>query len=450
MRTSREPLRHPLALLGAAITTASAVGFLVMAAASAIGFFNHPYAGLVVYVALPALFLAGLALIPAGLWLQRRARARDPSASLDWPVVDLRRQQVRRTVLAVIALTAVNLGIVALAGYGTLRWMESPEFCGQTCHTPMHPQFAAWQASSHAEVACVRCHIGDGGRALVHYKLAGVRQLYHVVIDEYPRPIPAQADLRPAIETCGTCHAVTRGHGDRSRVIREYADDEAGTETATELLMHVGGPSQPTPSGRAIHWHADPELRVEYIATDPDRQDIPFVKVTRGGESKEYVIDGTTPETLAAGESRVMDCTDCHSGTGHRIAPTAEQAVDRAIAAGQLARRLPFVRREGVRLVKAEYGSQDEALAAIERELRAFYQEQADRAAVGQAVAGIQRVYRHNVFPAMKVTWGTYTDNRGHITSNGCFRCHDDSHVAKDGSTISADCSYCHEQRATP
>ena len=50
----------------------------------------------------------------------------------------------------------------------------------------------------------------------------------------------------------------------------------------------------------------------------------------------------------------------------------------------------------------------------------------------------------------MKVTWGTYPDNKGHVTSNGCFRCHDDSHKAKDGSTISADCEYCHTQIETP
>jgi hypothetical protein len=47
----------------------------------------------------------------------------------------------------------------------------------------------------------------------------------------------------------------------------------------------------------------------------------------------------------------------------------------------------------------------------------------------------------------MAVTWGVYKDNLGHITSNGCFRCHDESHVAKDGTTISGDCSFCHEQR---
>jgi hypothetical protein len=50
----------------------------------------------------------------------------------------------------------------------------------------------------------------------------------------------------------------------------------------------------------------------------------------------------------------------------------------------------------------------------------------------------------------MKVTWGVYADNLGHTTSTGCFRCHDDSHIAKNGKTISADCEYCHKQIETP
>jgi hypothetical protein len=45
----------------------------------------------------------------------------------------------------------------------------------------------------------------------------------------------------------------------------------------------------------------------------------------------------------------------------------------------------------------------------------------------------------------MKVTFGVYPDNIGHTTSNGCFRCHDER-AAADGTTISADCEYCHKQ----
>jgi hypothetical protein len=48
------------------------------------------------------------------------------------------------------------------------------------------------------------------------------------------------------------------------------------------------------------------------------------------------------------------------------------------------------------------------------------------------------------VFPLMRVTWGTYPNQLGHIDTPGCFRCHDDSHKTKDGKAISQDCELCH------
>ena len=65
---------------------------------------------------------------------------------------------------------------------------------------------------------------------------------------------------------------------------------------------------------------------------------------------------------------------------------------------------------------------------------------------MARAIKSLQNVYRRNVFPSMKVTFGTYTDNSGHTTSNGCFRCHDDTLTAADGRTISGDCEYCHKE----
>ena len=65
-------------------------------------------------------------------------------------------------------------------------------------------------------------------------------------------------------------------------------------------------------------------------------------------------------------------------------------------------------------------------------------------------MTALQNLYRRNVFPVMKVTWGVYPDNLGHMTSSGCFRCHDGGHVAKDGTAINADCEYCHRQVDVP
>jgi hypothetical protein len=99
--------------------------------------------------------------------------------------------------------------------------------------------------------------------------------------------------------------------------------------------------------------------------------------------------------------------------------------------------------------MKASYSSEDDALRAIDQGLRSFYESQggsSNAQAVSRTVAALQDLYRHNVFPDMKVTWGAYPNNTGHITSTGCFRCHDDSHKAEDGTTISGDCEYCHKQ----
>jgi hypothetical protein len=441
--------RHPLAVVGVLLTTVSAVVFITLVAALFAGLFESPYAGLLIFVAVPAFFVLGLLLIPLGAWLERRSIRRDPAAERGWPVIDFGSQRTRRVTLLITALTAVNLVIVSIAAGGAVHTMDTPGFCGQTCHEPMEPEFVAWQASPHAHVKCTACHVGEGARALVRSKLAGVRQLYHVIIGEIPRPIHG-ANMRAALETCGNCHSPGRNHGEPITVKREYADNEENTETTSVLQMMVAGPGRKASTGRAIHWHADPNVRIEFVATDAERQTIPYVRmVNADGTVKEFKAEGTTDEQIARGERRVMDCIDCHNTPGHRISPTAEQAVDAAIAAGDVNRELPFIRREGVRVVKGEYPTAEQALTAIEKELRDFYAGKwsVDQRDLARSIASIQRVYRQNVFPSMKVTFGTYPSNIGHITSNGCFRCHDGGHTAGDGTAINGDCEYCHVQK---
>ena len=58
-------------------------------------------------------------------------------------------------------------------------------------------------------------------------------------------------------------------------------------------------------------------------------------------------------------------------------------------------------------------------------------------------------IYNDNVFPDLKVTWGTYKNNLGHTDFPGCFRCHDEMHATADNKTITQDCGACHEIVAT-
>jgi hypothetical protein len=190
--------------------------------------------------------------------------------------------------------------------------------------------------------------------------------------------------------------------------------------------------------------------RIEYVATDDARQNIPYVRLTDAkGNVREYVAAGSTREQFATAPLRRMDCTDCHNRPSHVIDPTPERAVNRAMAIGDISPSLPFIHREAVKALKETYATQDDAVAGIERSLRGFYAGQpqivaAHQAQIDGAVAAVQNIYRHDVFPEMHVTFGTYPNNIGHMDSPGCFRCHDDTHATADGKKIGQDCETCH------
>jgi hypothetical protein len=430
-----------------AIATAMAVVFLGMAALHLAGLLPNPYIGLLVFVALPLLFLAGLALIPIGAWLTARRRASLPGAS-DWPVIDLRQPRQRTIALAVIALTAANVVIVAFATYGGVHAMESDAFCGQVCHTAMEPQATAHAVWPHARVSCTSCHVGPGAGSFVEAKLAGTRQLFHVMTNRVPTPVPPPSELiQTARATCEGCHWPETFRGDVVKVVRDYLADEANTESITTLRLHVGGGSRRLGGGSGIHWHMNLDNQVDFIAADDREQVIPYVRLTsRQGQVREYFAEGVTREQLAGKPMRRMDCMDCHNRPAHTFFFTPERAVSAAIAEGRIPRELPFVRREAVNAVRAGYADRNTALTEIANRLTAFYADRgnADPALVRRAVAATQDVWSTNVFPAMKVTWGTYPSHIGHIDSPGCSRCHDDSHKTSDGKVISQDCELCH------
>jgi hypothetical protein len=424
------------------VATAAAWLFIALLGLELLGYFTNPYVGLLVFVTVPLAFVAGLLLVPIGVWSSaRRRRAGLPEP--EWPMIDLGQPRQRALVLGVLALTFVNVLIVSAAGFGTVHYMERTEFCGQVCHTTMEPEFVAHQAWPHSQVSCVSCHVGSGAGSFIEAKLAGTRQLYHLATDQVPRPVrtPVRA-LGRTDDTCSNCHRTDNPVGDRQKLIREYANDEGNRETVTALTLHVGRAIDR--AGAGIHRHI--ALDIEYIATSDNRETIPYVRVTGVNGAREFRADGVTDAQIAGGVRRRMDCTDCHNRPAHTMSFAPERAIDSAIAEGRIPRMLPFVRREAVAAAGAEYTDREAALAAIAKRLNAFYAGRpgADAAQVTQAIAATQQVWSRNVFPSMKVGWGTYPNQLGHTISTGCFRCHDDSHKTKDGVAIAQECELCH------
>ncbi len=447
--------RNAITIFGAALATTGAVLFLAFFLLDLVGMRSNPYVGLLFFLVCPALFVAGLLIIPAGVWLSHRRRAAGlQSKTFRWPSVDLNDGFQRRTALVVAAATLANILIVSVAAFSGIEYMDSPQFCGKLCHEVMEPEWAGYQEGAHSRVACIQCHIGPGAPWFVKSKLSGLRQVYAVTFNTHSRPIPSPVtDLRPARDTCEQCHWPEKFHGDKVRTARTYADDEANTESATTLRLHIGGVNRLGQSATGIHWHVSAMNRIEYIATDEKRQSIPYVKLDDGqGHVKEFFANGVTDASLLKGERRVLDCIDCHNRPSHTFAFSVERAVDDAIAAGGFDAKLPFIRREAVKVLKGSYADKAAAFEGIRRGLTAFYQgvqPAVPASGVSRAVGTAQHLFERNVFPAMRVTWGTYPNNVGHSDPGpspfpGCFRCHDDNHKTKSGAAIPQDCSLCH------
>ena len=442
--------RHPLSIAGALLTTVSAVVFLFVLFLDLFGFHTNPYVGLIFFLIMPTLFVAGLLMIPMGIALERR-RQRLGLAPRRIPRIDLSDPHHQRVVGLVLALTIVNLLIVSLAAYRGVEYMDTTAFCGQVCHTVMEPEFVAHREGPHSKVTCVKCHVGSGAQSFVYYKLNGLRQLAHLVQNSYPRPVPSPVfNLRPATETCEACHSPERFHGDKMSIIPSYADDEQNTSSPTKLLLHLGGGMPQFGLGAGIHWHTNTQNEIEFVATDERRQEIPYVRLKdASGTVHEFRAPEVTDEQIAAGDRRRMDCVDCHNRPTHEFLASPERAVDEALARGAMPATLPFARRETVAALKETYPDRASADRAIAERLRAFYQKNqgapAQQADVDRLIRAAQFLHARNVFPAMNVTWGTHPSHIGHTDAPGCFRCHDDQHKSAEGRVIRQDCDLCHE-----
>jgi len=437
--------------VGVVLTTTSAITLLVAYTSEFFGVFRpNPYVGILVFLVLPGVFVAGLVLIPLGIYREFRRERRLGVLPSIYPTIDFSHRELRRTALFVAVMTAINVPIFAVASYSGTVYMDSVQFCGLTCHQVMIPEYTAYQRSPHARVACVDCHIGPGAPWFVRSKLSGSYQVLAVTFNLYPRPIPTPVhNLRPARQTCEECHWPEKFSGDKLVIKTKFDDDEKNSSTKTVLLLHIGGQGA---NKSLVGIHGRHLGLAKYIPSDEKRQTIPWVSYkNEDGSVTEYVTteNPPAPDVLAKTERRVMDCMDCHNRPTHRF-DMPEEVVNRAMAAEQISPSLPWIHKLSLELLKRTYPSKLAAQTELPEALRAYYRTNyfsvynSQGAQIEQAAKNLLEIYNGNIFPEMNITWGTYPNNLGHADFPGCFRCHDGNHKSKDGKEITQDCNACH------
>jgi hypothetical protein len=438
-----------ISLTGVVTVTTATVFWLFLLPTTLRGGTDNPYFGILAYLTIPVPFFVGLLLIPLGMWIQRRREGRAAVYPPDFPVLAWSNPELRKLAYFIGATTLVNLAVASQLTYSAVDYMDSVTFCGQTCHNVMQPEYTAYQNSPHSRVECVKCHIGPGASWFVRSKLSGVGQVFAVAFDTYPRPIPTPVrNLRPARETCEACHYPQKYGEDRVQILPKYADDEANTRTETVLLMKIGGGNH----GIGIHGtHLGPGVTIRYRHTDEARQDIPWVEYESPAGKTVYAVKGVKVEGLPL---REMDCMDCHNRPTHTY-EMPDRGLDNAMSAGQISASLPFAKKKALEIIKANYASREEAARQIPAAFEKYYQDQypaiwaSRRSEVTASALQVLALWNRNVFPAMKVTWGSYPNNLGHMDFPGCFRCHDGNHAAAGDRSITQDCNACHNLLAT-
>ncbi len=448
-----------ISLIGATIAVISFFMIVFLFSVTIVLEQRATYLGLVIYILLPAVMVVGLILIPIGMYLKvRREQRTGEKLESKLPRIDLNDLRHRNAFFIFSIGTTIFLFLSAIGSYEAFHYTESTEFCGTLCHSVMNPEYTAYQNSPHARVGCVDCHVGPGADWYVRSKMSGLYQVYATVADIYPKPIPTPIkNLRPAREVCEQCHWPEKFYAHKLRLETHYLADEKNTQWNIQLVMKIGSEHPALGLKEGIHWHINPDVKVEYVATDETREEIAWVRYTNQetGEVKIYQDEYNTlsEAQLDTMEIRTMDCIDCHNRPSHLYRPPSK-FVDEAMTAGNIPVELPEINSVALSICAEEYPSMDSAMTYIEKEVTSYYDDNYPELVkekpqlVAKAINGIQNVFSKNIFPNMKVRWSAYPNHIGHMEFNGCFRCHNQTHATETGQTIRMECNLCHTIKA--
>lgn len=449
--------KTPIGLFGVGLTTVCFTLLILGLIGHMTGLIENQYAAIVTFLIFPTGTLFGLILIPVSFYIRRKRWFRN-SLSKVFLVIDFSKKIHRRAVILFLVLSVVNITVFTLVVYEAYHFTESDFFCGAICHQVMDPEYTAYQRSPHAKVGCVQCHIGSGADWYVKAKLSGLRQVKAVLTGSFSTPIPAPVEhLRPARDTCEACHWPEKFHGKRTKKFISFTNDNQKEPSFQEISLHIGGRNPYTDTFEGIHWHVSKDVKVEYQPLNKTRTAIGKIKVTKpNGITEEYNVPGETKEKSTNAEGwRTMDCIDCHNRPTH-VYENLTEKIDMGLFSKKLDPEIPGLREDAFTVLQKKYASRDEAKEQLVENLVTL---QAKRngndfakeheASLISSGRYLLEAYLGNVWPDMKVTWGTYKGHNGHqdeADGYGCFRCHDDTHETEFGKTISQDCSLCHDE----
>ena len=415
---------------------------------------DNVYFDLYAFIVTPAFLIMGHIIIPVGMYIRNKKIKSGVKISDDrLLVINLRDSKTRNAILIFSVISVFFIISTVVGSYKAFHYSESVEFCGKLCHKVMQPEYVAYQNSPHARVKCAECHVGDGADFYVKSKMSGMRQIFKYTLNTYVRPIATPIEnLRPARETCEKCHWPQKFYTNALRNEKYFLADSANTEWDITLNMKIGASHQSLGLAEGIHWHINPDYKIEY-KTNAKHDVIYWVKKTNKKTGVELLYKNNEvdlkPDAITKLEPRTMDCMDCHNRPSHEFR-SPSRYVNNLLTAQPKYAAIPWFKAAAMDALKVMYSTTDSSLNGIKSKIIKYYMDQYPavyKQYSKDILAGIEAVkteFSKNAFPEMKVTYSVYPRHIGHLESNGCFRCHNDKFVTSTGKKISKDCNLCH------
>ncbi len=442
--------------VGTLVIAVSLILMILVFTAAALFNIGGNYSGLLLYMALPFMLIIGLILIPIGMMRKHRLNKKsDVPVERRKIIFDFSIKKHRNAAFIFFFGTMFFMIITSMGSYQAFHYTESNEFCGTLCHQVMEPEFVTYQTSAHARVKCVECHVGSGADWYVKSKFSGMYQVYAVLADVYPHPIPTPiSSLRPAQETCEQCHWPEKFFPNRIRNEIHYLSDSTNSAWEISYRMKIGPTHSSKGTSEGIHWHINPDVKIQYRESSSDREYIPWVTYIdlKTGDTIIYINeeDPMDAETFAATPARTMDCMDCHNRPSHQFL-TPQDYIDDAISRNKISVDLPQIKFITMSIFANPFDNLDTAKAYTTNTILSFYKDNYPEIyknklpLIKKSIVGVIEAYSSNNFPHMGADWDHYPSHKGHVEYNGCFRCHDNNHISPTtGRKISKDCNLCH------
>ncbi len=356
-----------------------------------------------------------------------------------------------------ILLGVLAIGFMILGGISVATWeyTNSDAFCANACHA-VHPEEpVAHHYSRHTNVACVECHLGRVSTfKAVFVKAKHARHLW-AVLTGYERPLTSYS-MPVSVDSCESCHSHHPHKNSVLKVFHHYADDKNNTETKIGLVLRLQGRQSGEASGEGVEWHT--RNRIRFIATDAQKQNIPWVEMVRADGTTVVYQDRTqtlSEEEIEQAEKKVMECDDCHNQAGHPFL-NPEEVLDRALADGRLNKEFPFVKKRTKELLMQQFEDREDAQRLVEEAWKKYAEDFPELAKkypkawaeskkfLEERQAFMVNLMSYGRFEAEGVSWRSFPQNIGHKHSAGCFRCHDGKHRDDNSNLIAVNCTTCH------